>query len=125
MSETNVSLASVSNSSSVNTYCKFWEPESDAEKIVKRTTFVLLIVLGISFNIFVIILAARFTIRKNFHYLIMNMAVCALVLGVFYGFFQGCLALSSSHFLRPDLAAWLPVIVMAGASVWTSGYVQT
>ena len=76
-------------------------------------------------TLFSIAIALPLVMRRESQSLIMNMAVCALVLGVFYGFFQGCLALSSSHFLRPDLAAWLPVIVMAGASVWTSGYVQT
>ncbi|KXJ28683.1 hypothetical protein AC249_AIPGENE19422 [Exaiptasia diaphana] len=76
MNESNISLANVSNiSTAVNTYCKFREPDTDAEKIAKQTAFVLLIVLGISFNIFVIILAAKFTVRKNLHHLIINMAV--------------------------------------------------
>ena len=75
MNDSNISLANVSNISSVNTYCKYSGPESEAEKIAKRTAFVLLIVVGISLNIFVIILAAKFTVRKNLHHLIINMAV--------------------------------------------------
>ena len=33
--------------------------------------------------------------------------------------------LLADSFWASDLAAWLPVMVMAGASVWTAGYVQT
>ncbi|XP_020910147.2 somatostatin receptor type 5 [Exaiptasia diaphana] len=75
MNESNTSLANVSNISTVNTYCKYDEPETHVEKIAKRTAYVLVVVLGISFNIFVIVLAAKFTVRKNLHHLIINMAV--------------------------------------------------
>lgn len=76
-------------------------------------------------TLFSIAIALPLVMRRESRSLILNMAVCALVLGGFYMFFQGTLALGNAHFLRPDLAAWLPVIVMGSASMWTSGYVQT
>lgn len=72
-----------------------------------------------------IAIALPLVMRRESRSLIMNMAICAAILGGFYIFNQGSLALGSSHFLRPDLAAWLPVIVMGSASVWTAGYIQT
>lgn len=76
-------------------------------------------------TLFSIVIALPLVMRRESQSLIMNMAICAVVLGGFYGLFQGSLALGSGHFLRPDLAAWLPVILMGGTSVWTAGYVQT
>ncbi|KXJ17567.1 Allatostatin-A receptor [Exaiptasia diaphana] len=75
MNQSNTSLANVSNISTVNTYCKYNEPETDVEKIAKRTAYLLVTVLGISLNIFVIILAAKLKVGKNLHHLIINMAV--------------------------------------------------
>ena len=73
-----------------------------------------------------ITMALPLIVRKESRSLIMNMAVCAAVLGFFYALTQGCLALGSSGtWIRPDLAAWLPVILSGIASTWTSGYVQT
>lgn len=72
-----------------------------------------------------IAMALPLVIRRESRSLILNMAVCALVLGFFYAFTQGCLAMGSSGMLRPDLAAWLPVIVCGVASTWTAEYVQT
>jgi hypothetical protein len=67
--------------------------------------------------------------RRESQSLIMNMTVCALVLGVFFVFGQVSLVLGGSMIggtLIPlDLAAWCPVIVTGGATVWTAGYVQT
>lgn len=76
-------------------------------------------------TLFSIAMALPLVMRRESRSLILNMAVCAAVQGGFYIFFQGSLALGSSHFLRPDFAAWLPVIVMGSGSVWIAGYVQT
>jgi len=96
----------------------FMPVQSQSLALHSRVTRPLLTLLSIT-------IALPLIMRRESKSLIMNMATCALVLGVFYGFFQGCLAMGSGHFLRPDLAAWLPVIVMGGTSVWTTGYVQT
>ncbi|MEQ9406805.1 MAG: LptF/LptG family permease [Fuerstiella sp.] len=76
-------------------------------------------------SLFSIAMALPLVMRRESRSLIMNMAVCAAVLGGFYALTQASLALGGTHFLRPDLAAWLPVMVMGSASVWTAGYVQT
>lgn len=76
-------------------------------------------------TLFSIAMALPLVMRRESQSLILNMAVCAVVLGGFYIFFQGSLALGHGHFLRPDLAAWLPVMVMGSTCMWTAGYVQT
>ncbi|MEP3480257.1 MAG: LptF/LptG family permease [Fuerstiella sp.] len=63
--------------------------------------------------------------RRESRSLIMNMTICAAVTGFFYVFTQGCHALGATPFVRPDLAAWCPVIVTGGATMWISGYAQT
>lgn len=63
--------------------------------------------------------------RRESRSLIMNMTICAGVTGFFYVFTQGCHALGATPYMRPDLAAWCPVIVTGGATMWMSGYAQT
>jgi lipopolysaccharide export LptBFGC system permease protein LptF len=53
------------------------------------------------------------------------MAVCAAVLGVFYGLTEASFALGGTGLIAADLAAWIPVVVTGVASAWTSGLVQT
>lgn len=72
-----------------------------------------------------IAMALPMVMRKESRSLIMNMAVCSAVLGAAYAVTQGCMALGSAGILRPDLAAWLPVILNGIASSWTASYVQT
>lgn len=72
-----------------------------------------------------ICMALPLVMRRESRSLIMNMAICAGVLGFFYALTQGCLALGSTGALRPEQAAWIPVILSGMASTWTAGYVQT
>ena len=74
-----------------------------------------------------IAMALPLVMRRESRSLILNMATCAGVLGVFYAITQASLMLGGTPgaFMRADLAAWLPVIVTGTASVWTAGYVQT
>lgn len=72
-----------------------------------------------------ITMALPMVIRKESRSLIMNMAICSAVLGCSYAVTQGCMAMGSAGVLRPDLAAWLPVILNGIASSWTASYVQT
>jgi len=70
MNASNISFHSVSYK-----YCKYWKPDSDLEKNVKFIALTFLCVFGILSNIFIIILAVKYTVRKNLHHLIINMAV--------------------------------------------------
>lgn len=72
-----------------------------------------------------IAIALPLVFRRESVGLIINLAVCGLVLGVTFGLTQASLALGSAGLLRADVAAWLPVVLTGTTSVWTSGYVQT
>ncbi|MEO2027893.1 MAG: LptF/LptG family permease [Fuerstiella sp.] len=80
-------------------------------------------------SLLAIAMALPLVMRRESQSLIMNMTVCALVLGVFFIFGQVSLVLGGSviggTLIPIDLAAWCPVIITGGATVWTSGYVQT
>jgi len=65
----------MNSSNSTGEYCKYYVPESDTTRTVKVIAITLLSVYGIFGNIFVIVLAALYTVRKNLHHLIINMAV--------------------------------------------------
>jgi len=56
-------------------YCKYFVPDSDTTRTVKVIASTLLSACGIFGNIFVIVLATKYTVRKNLHHLIINMAV--------------------------------------------------
>ena len=60
-----------------NIYCKynFKEIETDMEKTVKLMTCLVLGGFGIFGNVFVILLAVKYTVTKRLHFLIINMAV--------------------------------------------------
>lgn len=72
-----------------------------------------------------IAIALPLVFRKESHSLIANMAICAAVLGVFYGISEGSFALGRSGLIASDLAAWIPVILTGIASAWSSTLVQT
>lgn len=72
-----------------------------------------------------IVIALPLVLRKESHSLITNMAVCAGVLGVFYGVAEASFAIGGTGLIAADLAAWIPVVVTGIASAWTSGLVQT
>ncbi|MCP4170470.1 MAG: LptF/LptG family permease [Fuerstiella sp.] len=80
-------------------------------------------------SLLAIAMALPLVMRRESQSLIMNMTVCALVLGAFFVFGQVSLVLGGSiiggTLIPLDLAAWCPVIVTGGATVWTAGYVQT
>lgn len=84
-----------------------------------RLTRPILSLLGVS-------IALPLVMRRESQSLILNMTICAAVLGALYVLTQASLMVGgSTPFLRPDLAAWLPVIVIGAASTWTAGYAQT
>jgi lipopolysaccharide export system permease protein len=72
-----------------------------------------------------IALALPLVLRRESISLISNLAVCAAVLGVFYGITQACLAVGTREIFSPDTAAWIPVVLNGMAAAWTSTLVQT
>lgn len=72
-----------------------------------------------------LVIALPLVLRRESHSLITNLMVCAAVLGFFYALTQGFFALGGAGFIKPDLAAWAPVILSGIAGTWTSGLVQT
>lgn len=70
-------------------------------------------------------IALPLVLRRESLSLITNLAICGLVLGIAFAVTQGSLLLGGTGLIRPDLAAWAPVVLTGTLSVWTSGYVQT
>lgn len=68
--------------------CKVLEPESSTSISLKVSAVVLVSVLGIFGNVFIIILAWKYTVRKNLHHLIINMAVSDSMFIVAMSFFS-------------------------------------
>jgi len=71
MNSSNIS----SGNSSLGYFCKYWEPEYELETNAKDIAVMILCVFGILNNIFIIVLAVKYNVRKNLHHLIINMAV--------------------------------------------------
>ena len=71
------------------------------------------------------VIALALVLRKESMGLIVNLATCGLVLAATFGITQGSLLLGNAGLIRPDVAAWFPVVVTGTTSVWTAGYVQT
>ena len=72
-----------------------------------------------------ITLALPLVLRRESISLISNLAICAAVLGAFYGITQGCLAVGTRDAISPDTAAWIPVVLNGMAAAWTSTLIQT
>ncbi len=72
-----------------------------------------------------IAVALPLVFRRESLGLIVNLAICGTVLAFSFGLTQASLALGSEGLIRPDVAAWLPVVLMGTTSTWTAGYVQT
>ena len=70
-------------------------------------------------------IALSLVMRKESMGLIVNLAICGLVLAISFGIAQGSLMLGNAGLVRPDIAAWFPVVLTGTTSVWTAGYVQT
>ena len=70
-------------------------------------------------------IALPLVLRKESTGLIVNLAICGLVLAVFFGITHCSLLLADAGLIRPDVAAWFPVVLTGTTSVWTTGYVQT
>jgi lipopolysaccharide export system permease protein len=70
-------------------------------------------------------IALPLILRKESMGLIINLAICGCVLAAIFGIAEGSLLLGNAGLIRPELAAWLPIVFTGTTCVWTAGYVQT
>ena len=68
------------SNSTYDSFCSIKESYESLVEVVFLTVAFLLVTFGISANIFVVVLAARYTARKNLHHLIVNMAMADLLM---------------------------------------------
>ena len=64
-----------SNVTQAYSYCKYSKPHSDAERTIQVTALAIVGGFGLLGNIFTIVLAAKYTVQRNLHFLIINLAV--------------------------------------------------
>jgi len=76
-------------------------------------------------SLLTVVIVLPLVLRRESMGLIVNLAICGLVLAVSFGLTQGSLLMGSAGFIRPDVAAWFPVVLTGTTSVWTAGYVET
>lgn len=76
-------------------------------------------------NIATVLLTIPLILKRESRSLVTNMAVCTLVLGLFYGVMQASLYLGTTSLLAADYAAWLPVIATGAAAAWFAPTTQT
>lgn len=76
-------------------------------------------------NLLVVLACVPVLMRKESRSILMNLALCAGVMGATFGLLQLCNFLATSHLIAADLAAWLPVIVVGSVSAWATGWIRT
>lgn len=76
-------------------------------------------------NVMSVFIVIPLVLRRESRSLIINMALCTLLLGVLYGVTQMFVYLGEKNLLAPDFAAWLPAMITAAAGAWLSDVVQT
>jgi len=72
-----------------------------------------------------VLVAIPLTLRRESHSLLLNIAICTLVLGVLFVVTQASLHFGRLNMMEIELAAWLPVVIFGTAAAWVSGLVQT
>lgn len=82
--------------------------------------------LGRPFLILISVLVAiPLTLRRESHSLLLNIAVCTLVLGVLFVLTQASVHLGRLNVVDIELAAWVPIVVCGTCAAWLSELVQT
>jgi lipopolysaccharide export system permease protein len=76
-------------------------------------------------NVIAVFIIIPLVVRRESRSLILNVALCTLVLGVLYGVTQSFAFLGEKNLIAPDFAAWCPAIISAASGAWLSGLVQT
>ncbi|QDV19705.1 putative permease YjgP/YjgQ family protein [Gimesia panareensis] len=76
-------------------------------------------------NLIAVLMAIPFVLRKESRSQILNIAICSCVMGVIFAISQFFMYLGSASLLKPDQAAWFPVITNGTLAAWFSNRVQT
>ncbi|HAH44564.1 MAG TPA: hypothetical protein DCM07_06840 [Planctomycetaceae bacterium] len=76
-------------------------------------------------NLIAVLISIPFVLRKESRSLILNIAVCACVMGGLFGISQCFLYMGSAKLISPDQAAWFPVITNGTLAAWFTNRVQT
>ena len=71
-------------------------------------------------NLAVVFIVVPLVIRKESRNLIINLGLCALVLILAFVLVQFFLHLGQQEYLKPELAAWAPIIIIAAMAAWMS-----
>ncbi len=64
-------------------------------------------------------------VRKESRSLVVDMAVCAGLLGGAFGLQQGLQFLATAELVPPDVAIWSSLVILAGLAGWLSGSLRT
>ena len=91
---------------------------SQSTHLHERLTRPLLILISV-------LVAIPLTLRRESHSLLLNIALCSLVLAVLFLCTQACLHIGRLNVLEIELAAWIPVVICGTCAAWLSGLVQT
>jgi lipopolysaccharide export system permease protein len=76
-------------------------------------------------NLIVVLVGVPFVVRKESTSLLSNLALCSGVMGAIMAVNRLFLYLGEANLIRPDLAAWAPIIVWGTAAAWFRGLVRT
>lgn len=72
-----------------------------------------------------VLVAIPMTLRRESHSLLLNLAVCTLLLGGMFVVAQTSVHLGRLNVLELEQAAWLPVVICGTCAAWISNLVQT
>lgn len=76
-------------------------------------------------NVLAVFLVVPLVLRRESRSLVVNMAICSLVMGTLYGSAQLFVYLGEVRLIAPDLAAWCPAILSGSLGAWLREVAQT
>lgn len=113
-------MTNESNITQVIKYCKYLKPVSDAEEAAQAAAILIVGIFGVFCNAFTILLATKYIVRRNLHFLIINMAVSDTFVIV------TTLLTAAKLFLKLDLTkylgecGWVPFDLLDNTSKFVS-----
>ena len=76
-------------------------------------------------NVIGVFIIAPLVVRRDKWSIVSNMATASIVVGVVFGASQAFSLAGSAGMLRPDVAAWAPIVGGGGLAGWLSGEMRT